>query len=92
MHMDFISALTNGTNLDTTRENLSKRLRASFDFQRDCIERDYQDARFLQLGLVMPPDTTGRKVAEAILASYKAEPQGGDGWYGLPKQEGEDHV
>lgn len=92
MHIEFIKALKENGNLDTAREKLSERLTASFNFQQERISHDYQNARFIKLGLSMPPDTTGRKVAEAILESYEAEPQGGDGWYGLPKQEGEDHV
>lgn len=86
MHIEFIRALNGNANLDTTRENLSKRLADSYNYQRQCISNDYQNARFLKLGLSMPPESTGYKVAASILKSYEADAQD-SGWYGLPKRD-----
>ncbi len=85
MHIEFIRALSENANLDITRENLSKRLMDSYNYQRQCISNDYQNAQFLKLGLSMPPESVGYKVASSILKSYEADAQD-SGWYGLPRR------
>lgn len=74
MRTEFIKALADGKSLEQVKDRLENISRKLYTRELEQIRRDYEEAQALAIALKAAPDSAAHRMAAAIIADAKDEP------------------